>query len=144
MGIGLILFVFALLTGAPRASEVPWYVGETVGEVKIESIQGAVQGQDLKPILRVRAGEDFDPGDLRADVALLVQTGGFAAVEAFVQPMDQIGESDGPARTVVRVVYQVFECASGPSIAGPWCSWASQAGGERGVGGGFGRPLVWR
>ncbi len=108
MGIGLILFVFALLTGAPRASEVPWYVGETVGEVKIESIQGAVQGQDLKPILRVRAGQDFDPGDLRADVALLVQTGGFAAVEAFVQPMDQIGESDGPARTVVRVVYQVL------------------------------------
>ena len=74
----------SLITGAAHASDVAWYVGRTVDEVRIEAVDGQSLEADMTPILRLQPGGPLDSGDMRSDVALLVR-GGFAAVEAMVE-----------------------------------------------------------
>jgi outer membrane protein insertion porin family len=104
MGIGLIVAVFGLLTNIAHATGLPWYVGQTVAEVEIVATQGSIEASDLRPILRTQPGMILDSGHMRSDVALLVQAGGFAAVEVFVQAMDDASDEAGQVRVVYKVV----------------------------------------
>jgi len=103
MGTGLIIFLWAFLTGPVSASEVPWYIGQPVEDVEIRAQADVAVQSDLTPILRVKPGSTLDAGSLRSDVSLLVRAGGFAAVEVYVEPISPSVEA-GPVRVVYMVV----------------------------------------
>ena len=88
MGSGLIIFLLAFLNVSALASDVPWYIGQPVVGVEIETAAGRATDTDLTPILRIKEGAQLDAGSIRADVSLLVRAGGFASVEALVEPVE--------------------------------------------------------
>ena len=62
---GLIIWLMSLITGAAHASDVAWYVGRTVDEVRIEAVDGQLLEADMTPILRLQPGGPLDSGDMR-------------------------------------------------------------------------------
>jgi outer membrane protein assembly factor BamA len=82
-------------------------VGEPVAQVSLEAAQGVLPADNLEPLLRTQAGDPLTVGTLRADVALLVSAGGFASVEATVEPWVIVDEWGMP-EDAVKVVYRVI------------------------------------
>ena len=80
MGTGLGIFLAMWLWAADAlGSTKPWYVGEPVAQVNIESASGSLPGENLEAILRTEPGQPLDSGAIRSDIALLIAAGGFAS-----------------------------------------------------------------
>jgi len=96
-----------LLMGLARA-EMPGLhlVALPVAQVSLEAPEGGLGEENLEPLLRVLQGEPLDMADVRQDVALLVQVGAFASVEAWAEPWVLMGEH-GEVIDAVRLVYSV-------------------------------------
>lgn len=103
----MILPLLASLLGIARAEEPVWALGRQVSQVSLEAPEGGLPRETLEPLLQVHQGERLDLADVRQDVTILYRVGGFASVEAAVEPWFDLGP-DGAPLDAVRVIYRVI------------------------------------
>ncbi len=86
-------------------AEEPWWVGRPVVGVSLEAPSGGLPTESLDPLLRVRQGEPLDPAAVRTDLTTLFQVGPFAAVEARVEPWDNVDEDGNAVRSALLTYF---------------------------------------
>lgn len=98
-----------LLLASPRAlaGDPSEYVGLPLSQVSLQSPTGALEDEDLQPLLRAAQGAPYDPADVRADLRMLHAVGAYEAVEAHVEPWMELDEDGEPVPSLL-LTYQVW------------------------------------